>query len=97
MPKNAPVWKMLDQPEPPIVNGYWDYGQVWSDADHCPLGRWACLREDLAMGWLSYKMWGRKIRQQQRWNWQRTWRPWLAQRFAAWYVRPLTRQGDRSA
>jgi hypothetical protein len=30
MAKNTPVWQMLNQPEPPIVNGYWSYGTVWT-------------------------------------------------------------------
>lgn len=96
MPKNEPVWKMLGEAEPEIVNGYWSYGPVWSVDTHVPLTRRARLREDLAMGWLSYRMWGRKIRQQQRWNWERVWRPRLALRFAAWYVRPLTRQSEQT-
>lgn len=64
--KNQPAWQMLGIPEPPVVNGYWVYGRVWcAEADgpqREPLRYW------FRMGWLSYRMWGRKIRRQIRWQ-----------------------------
>jgi hypothetical protein len=66
--KNAPVWQMLGQPEPPIVNGFWEYGRVFTvGVDPVPT-RWQNYRSDLRWGWHSYKMWGRKIRKQIAWQ-----------------------------
>ena len=58
--KNQPVWKMLNQPEPPIVNGYWTYGQVYSAVQ-------GPQRESLRATWdvvtWSWMHWGKKVRQ----------------------------------
>lgn len=59
--KNAvPVWKQMgmDGP-PPIVNGYHDYGVVWTAED-------GCQRESLRHAWdtatWSWMYWGKKVR-----------------------------------
>jgi hypothetical protein len=59
--KNQPVWKMLDQPEPPIVNGYWSYGVVYDPARD---GRPSWARNawsDFRWAMWSYRYWNRKI------------------------------------
>lgn len=99
MSRGVPVWKLMGMPEQPPAddNDMIDYGTVWSADTHVPMTLRQKVRWDLSMGWLSYKMWGTKIVKQQRWNWQRIWRPWLVQRFAAWYVAPLTRAGEQGS
>jgi hypothetical protein len=66
--KQTPVWKMLGIPEPEIVKGYWSYGTVWHVDTHRPPTWWENQRDSLTAAWLSYRMWGRKIRKQIRWE-----------------------------
>jgi hypothetical protein len=60
--KNAPVWQMLDIPEPPIVNGFWDYGVVYDPARDGRPSRWENLRSDTLWSLWSYMYWGKKVR-----------------------------------
>lgn len=66
--KNQPVWQMLGMPEPEIVNGMWEYGRVYDPEVHGRPTVLANLRSDWHWGWHSYKLWGRKIRRQIRWE-----------------------------
>jgi hypothetical protein len=61
--KNQPMWVMNDLPEPPIVNGYWDYGTVWSIYMHRPrFHYWRELGRSTYWALWSYYYWGKKVR-----------------------------------
>jgi len=61
--KNLPLWQMENLPEPPIVNGYWDYGTVFSIYAHRPrFHYWRELGRQTYWALWSYYYWGRKVR-----------------------------------
>jgi hypothetical protein len=80
--KNQPSWQMNGTPEPPIVNGYWDYGTVFH-ADW-PRRRFHWHRElSRQTYWAlwSYYYWGKKVRTGMRYALIDAWgvlrgRPW---------------------
>lgn len=60
--KNTPVWQMLGQPEPEIVNGYWSYGRVYDPTVHGRPSLRANLANDLRWSLWSWHYWGKKVR-----------------------------------
>jgi hypothetical protein len=58
--KNAPVWQMLGQPEPPMERDYWTYGTVFTVGQEP--GRWTNIKQDLYWGFWSYHYWSLKVR-----------------------------------
>jgi hypothetical protein len=56
-----PVWKMLNQPEPPVVLGMWEYGTVWTPETHQRPTWRQNARNDVLLGIWSLDYWGRKV------------------------------------
>lgn len=82
MAKNDPSWKLNGTPEPPIVNGYYTYGTVWSVYMHRPrFHYWRELGRQTYWALWSYYYWGKKVRKALRYVVIDTWgllrgRPW---------------------
>lgn len=72
--KNTPVWQMLGQPEPEIVNGYWSYGTVFTPG--MEPGRREVWRDEIRWALWSYRHWFQKIRKDVRLALRERWLTW---------------------